>query len=368
MRLAKVKHKHDAELIAALLRKVDDPDPTIDMGETGEEYSFEVFRFAAKCLITGSTCSEIARLVDVFFDCFYPKRAGAIRLPGRRQWEEWRCALLLHGRVRVLKLMQKMDLFHIAGDATTKGKSKKSRKTGILQTAGRGVKDGEKFDVIFNFDVIKDGTAETEMQSMLEALEINFSGVTEKVSILKAISGTTDHATVAQQSMELLQGAKEREWNMLSDVEKQVMSDHEKKLATTFKIRNCQSHFANVLTSNYCGGRYLPDRQGQHPDKALVTHGKVEFYVQSRLCAASILIRHLEIAAGRLLCARVRIDAPFLTGNTWSVEGAEAKARRVMHRWVFQKMSSHWNQCIHNKNPAPWTSSSIPSISGLKSI
>ena len=89
MRLAKVKHKHDAELIAALLRKVDDHDPTIDMGETGEEYSFEVFRFAAKCLITGSTCSEIARLVDVFFDCFYPKRAGAIRLPGRRQWEEW---------------------------------------------------------------------------------------------------------------------------------------------------------------------------------------------------------------------------------------------------------------------------------------
>ena len=70
MRLAKVKHKHDAELIAALLRKVDDPDPTIDMGKKGEEYSFEMFRFAAKCLITGSTCSEIARLVDVFSIAF----------------------------------------------------------------------------------------------------------------------------------------------------------------------------------------------------------------------------------------------------------------------------------------------------------
>jgi hypothetical protein len=167
-----------------------------------------------------------------------------------------------------------MDLFHIAGDATTKGKSKKSRKTGILQTAGRGVKDGATFNVIFNFDIIKDGTAETEIQSMLKVLEINFSGVTEKVSILKAVSGTTDHATVAQQSMELLQGAKEIEWNKLPHVEKQVMSDHEKNVATTFKIRNCQSHFTNVLTSNYCGGRYLPDIAGQHPDKALVTHDK----------------------------------------------------------------------------------------------
>ncbi len=41
LRLAKRKHKHDADLIAALRRKVDDPDPTIDMGEAGEEYSFE---------------------------------------------------------------------------------------------------------------------------------------------------------------------------------------------------------------------------------------------------------------------------------------------------------------------------------------
>ncbi len=65
-------------LIIVLRRKVDDTDPAIDMGETGEEYSFEMFlRFVATCLVTGCTCSEIARLVDVFFHCFFPKRAGA---------------------------------------------------------------------------------------------------------------------------------------------------------------------------------------------------------------------------------------------------------------------------------------------------
>lgn len=117
--------------IQRLQRAVDDPDPAIYMGERREEYSCEVFRFAAKCLVTGCTCAGIARLLDVFFESFFSKRAGVIRVPDRRQWEEWRCALLLHGRVRVLKLMQKVDLFHIAGDATTKGKSKRSRKTGI---------------------------------------------------------------------------------------------------------------------------------------------------------------------------------------------------------------------------------------------
>ena len=116
--------------IQRLQRAVHDPDPAIYMGARGEEYSCEVFRFAAKCLVTGCTCAGIARLLDVFFESFFSKRAGVIRVPDRRQWEEWRCALLLHGRVRVLKLMQKVDLFHIAGDATTKGKSKRSRKTG----------------------------------------------------------------------------------------------------------------------------------------------------------------------------------------------------------------------------------------------
>jgi hypothetical protein len=65
---------------------------------------------------------EFARLVEVFLEEFFPRRFTG----------EWRMALLLHGRVRVLKLLQKMDFYHIAGDATTKGKSKRSRKTGIM--------------------------------------------------------------------------------------------------------------------------------------------------------------------------------------------------------------------------------------------
>jgi hypothetical protein len=38
--------------IQQLQRAVDDPDPAIYMGERGEEYSCEVFRFAAKCLVS----------------------------------------------------------------------------------------------------------------------------------------------------------------------------------------------------------------------------------------------------------------------------------------------------------------------------
>jgi hypothetical protein len=54
--------------IQRLQRAVHDPDPAIYMGARGEEYSCEVFRFAAKCLVTGCTCAGIARLLDVFFE------------------------------------------------------------------------------------------------------------------------------------------------------------------------------------------------------------------------------------------------------------------------------------------------------------
>ncbi len=119
-------------------------------------------------------------------------------MPARRQWEGWRMALLLHGRVRVLKLLQKMGFYHIAEGATTKRKSKRSRKTGIMQTAARGVKDGVVYPVVLDFDIIRDGTAETEMRSMASALEIALpGGLHEKVDILHAVSGTTDHTDAA---------------------------------------------------------------------------------------------------------------------------------------------------------------------------
>ncbi len=87
--------------IQSLERAVEDPDPAVDFGSRNEEYTFQAFRFAAKCLVAGSTCSEITRLVEVFLEEFFPRRLHALRMPDRRQWEEWRMTLLLHGRRRV---------------------------------------------------------------------------------------------------------------------------------------------------------------------------------------------------------------------------------------------------------------------------
>jgi hypothetical protein len=278
---------------------VEDPDPAVDFGEKNEEYTFLAFRFAAKCLVAGSTCGEIARLVEVFLEEFFPRRFQALRVPDRRQWEEWRMALLLHGRVRVLKLLQKMDFYHIAGDATTKGKSKRSRKTGIMQTAARGVKDGVVYPVVLDFDIIRDGTAETEMRSMVSALEIALpGGLHEKADILHAVSGTTDHADAATKSMVLFGEEKQKIWGDLSSEEKMQLSAQDKKIAAEFNVRNCQTHLVNILSQNYVGGRIRCEQAGDNPDKLAATHGKVEYYVQSRLCAADILRRHIDLAAG----------------------------------------------------------------------
>ena len=212
--------------------------------------------------------------------------------------------------------------------------------------------------MVFDFDVIRDAKAETEMESMLAALRIDLpDGLSEEVSILKCVSGTTDHASTATDSMERLGDAKKKAWDELPQETKENMSQHEQQIASDFKIRNCQSHFTNVLSMNYCGGRHLPETEGQHPDKALVTHGKVEYYVQSRLCGASILIRHLEISAGRMTLGKMSDDDVTELGN-------DSECRRCLYRWVLQKLSSHWHLCAQNKNPTPWKSDSIPSISG----
>ena len=45
---------------------------------------------------------------------------------------------------------------------------------------------------------MRDGAAETEMRSMVAALKISFaSGLQEDAIILRAVSGTTDHADAA---------------------------------------------------------------------------------------------------------------------------------------------------------------------------
>ncbi len=54
------------EYIQSLERSVEDPEPAVDFGSKNEEYTFLAFRFAAKCLVAGSTCGELARLVEVF--------------------------------------------------------------------------------------------------------------------------------------------------------------------------------------------------------------------------------------------------------------------------------------------------------------
>jgi len=244
----------EAENLVGRMRvKLEDPDPHIDFGEKGEEYSFEVFRFAAKALVVGPTCAEIARLTDVFMEEFFPKRAGSLRIPDRRQWEEWRIALLLQGGVRVLRLIQKMDLLHIASDATTKGKSKGSRKTSILQTSGKGLKDGVEYPVVFNLDVIKDGKAETEVQSMVEALKLDLGGgVVEEVDILKVASGTSDHASSADRCIQLFGEEKEAAGLRLTEAQKARLSDFEKKVAPSYKKRKCQTHLGNILEPATC--------------------------------------------------------------------------------------------------------------------
>jgi hypothetical protein len=76
------------------------------------------------------------------------------------------------------------------------------------------------------------------------------------------------------------------------------LSAQDKNIAAEFNVRNFQTHLVNILSQNQVGGQIQCEQAGENPDKLAATHGKVEFYVQSRLCAVDILSRHIDLAAG----------------------------------------------------------------------
>ena len=121
--------------------------------------------------------------------------------------------------------------------------------------------------MVFDFDVIRDAKAETEMESMLAALRIDLPDVlSEQVSILKCVSGTTDHASTATQSMERLGVAKMQAWDELPLETIENTSQREQQIASDFKIRNCQSHFTNVLSMNCLASCIEACRRHAQPD------------------------------------------------------------------------------------------------------
>ena len=84
--------------------------------------------------------------------------------------------LTLEARARLLKFLNRVDEFHVISDASTKGSSRKSRKTNMLQTAARGVKGDQSWDVMLHFGIIRSDSAVAECKSMEDALELKVGG------------------------------------------------------------------------------------------------------------------------------------------------------------------------------------------------
>jgi hypothetical protein len=319
----KRKNRELQDIVCMLKRAMKDPDPYIEFGEKREEYNFHAYRFAAKILNTKLTCATAKRVTEVFMEEFFPKRS--VRIPSVSQWERWRQDMLLTGRYKALKLMQLCDVYHILGDATTAGKSLKSRKTSVYQTAAIGSKGDKTYRVSLDFAVIEDSTAETECNAMLKALELELgTELTAKLSILNCYSGHTDHANGAMAASELFGEKKKEMWEAVTVDEKAMMSKDQIAIASTYKKRGCAQHAVNVAASHYIGTRFTPENANSHPDKHQITHGKVEFAVLARFCGADVLLRHMDVARGRaVVCGNVVIHRIALTA------------------WGFQKLQAH---------------------------
>jgi hypothetical protein len=284
--------------------------------------------------------------------------------------------MLLTGRYKALKILRLCDEYHILGDATTGGTSVASRKTQIYQTGAYGVKNGKQYKVGLNFDVIQNGKAETECQSQIDALELDLGqDLVAQVSMLTCYSGHTDHANTADAANRMFGEEKMRRWDAVTAEVKAGMSPTAIKVASTYKKRHCGQHLVNIMSSNYIGARFTPKHECSNPDKHQMTHGKVEYVVLSRFCAADILWRHFDIARGRQ-AAQAQTNAAEASPRdvlhgvkfNWHLAGGNREFDNhdafALKSWGFQRMKSHWHKCPRNKNPKPFDADFIPSVSG----
>ena len=58
--------------IKLLQKKVDDPDPAIDFGTKGQQWSYEVFDLCATMLIERPTCNSAANMLEGILKKLYP--------------------------------------------------------------------------------------------------------------------------------------------------------------------------------------------------------------------------------------------------------------------------------------------------------
>lgn len=125
------------------------------------------------------------------------------------------------------------------------------------------------------------------------------------------------------------------------------MNEEAVKKAKTMNVRKCGQHLINILSSNYLGPKLAHKDKDVNPDAKAMTHGARESIILFRLCAVDILNRHFDIWEGRMAAKH----------------GEHARSDVELLKWGFQRLSHHWHRCPRNKTPAPFDSSTIPSIS-----
>ncbi len=74
------------------------------------------------------------------------------------------------------------------------------------------------YKVVLNFDVIANGRATTECQSMLDALAVDLgSELTSDLSFFKCYSSHSDHANAADKTSTLFGEAEQKSWEGISE-------------------------------------------------------------------------------------------------------------------------------------------------------
>ena len=249
--------------------KADAGEPSInlwrELGVRGERYSHDVVELGLELMSQALTAQQATSVVRTIVAFEYPGKVENkdYRIPDASRFREWRMMLEPISHYMAVSLVKLADHYHVAHDASTKGKLihiYQTAVTCVLKDEASG--EEEVVEVPLKFEICPSGTAKAEAQLSSDALHCT-AGRGQHATLLTAASACSDHAALG--TTDALEELKQQEIDeaaaaALADLEGnperirpaidawQKMTPAERGCARKLHKLGCTSHASNLTT------------------------------------------------------------------------------------------------------------------------
>ena len=169
-----------------------------ELGVRGERYSQDVVELGLELMSQALTAQQAVSVVRTFVAFEHPTKVEGedYRVPSAQRFREWRMMIEPIAHYMSVSLITLSDHYHLAHDASTKGKLMHIYQTAVTCVLKDAETNEEEVVVVpLKFEVCPSGTAEAEAKLTSDALHCS-AGRGQHATLLTAVSACSDHAAL----------------------------------------------------------------------------------------------------------------------------------------------------------------------------